>query len=35
VTEFDFRWDNRKVTDREPSDTLPQSIAGKRPTYVR
>lgn len=33
VTEFDFRWNHRKVTDRERSDTLLQSIAGKRLTY--
>lgn len=34
MTEFDFRWNNRKVTDRERSDTLLQSIAGKRLTYA-
>jgi len=33
VTEFDFRWNHRKVTARERSDTLLQSIAGKRLTY--
>lgn len=33
VTEFDFRWNHRKATDRERSDTLLQSIAGKRLTY--
>lgn len=33
VTEFDFRWNHRKVTDRERSDTLLQSIAGKRLAY--
>lgn len=33
VTEFDFRWNHRKTTDRERSDTLLQSIAGKRLTY--
>lgn len=33
ATEFDFRWNHRKVTDRERSDTLLQSIAGKRLTY--
>lgn len=33
VTEFDFRWNHRKVSDRERSDKLLQSIAGKRLTY--
>lgn len=33
VTEFDYRWNHRKATDRERSDTLLQSIAGKRLTY--
>ncbi len=33
VSEFDFRWNHRKVTDRERSDTLLQSIAGKRLQY--
>ncbi len=33
ATECDFRWNHRKVTDRERSDTLLQSIAGKRLTY--
>ena len=33
VTEFDFRWNHRKTTDRERSDILLQSIAGKRLTY--
>jgi hypothetical protein len=34
VTEFDFRWNHRKTTDRERSDTLLQSIAGRRLTYA-
>lgn len=33
VTEFDFRWNHRKVTDRERSDTLLQAVSGKRLTY--
>jgi hypothetical protein len=32
VTEFDFRWDHRKTTDRERSDKLLTEIAGKRLT---
>jgi transposase-like protein len=31
--EFDFRWNHRKVSDRERSDKVLQSIAGKRLTY--
>lgn len=34
VTEFDFRWNNRKTTDRERSDKLLTEIAGKRLTYA-
>lgn len=33
VTEFDFRWNHRKATDRERASILLQSIAGKRLTY--
>lgn len=33
VTEFDFRWNHRKVTDRERSDTLLTSIGGRRLQY--
>ena len=33
VTEFDFRWNHRKVTDRERSDTLLTQIGGKRLQY--
>ncbi|KFN49256.1 IS1595 family transposase [Arenimonas composti] len=33
VTEFDFRWNHRKISDRERSDKLLQSVAGKRLTY--
>ncbi|MBW8312079.1 MAG: IS1595 family transposase [Rhizobium sp.] len=33
VTEFDFRWNHRKVTDRERSDTLLAGVGGKRLTY--
>lgn len=35
VTEFDYRWNNRKTTDKERSDTLLSSVAGKRLTYRR
>lgn len=34
VTEFDFRWNHRKVSDRERSDTLLKSIGGKRLKYA-
>ena len=33
VTEFDFRWNNRKVTDRERSDALLGMVGGKRLRY--
>jgi transposase-like protein len=33
AVEFDFRWNHRKVTDKERAATLLQSIAGKRLTY--
>lgn len=33
VTEFDFRWNNRKTTDKERSDALLQSVAGRRLKY--
>ena len=35
VTEFDFRWNNRKSSDRERSDTLLASVGGKRLAYRR
>jgi len=34
VTEFDFRWNHRKETDRERSDSLLMQLAGKRLTYT-
>jgi transposase-like protein len=33
VTEFDYRWNHRKVTDRERSDTLLTKVTGKRLMY--
>ena len=33
VTEFDFRWNNRKTTDAERSACLLTNVAGKRLTY--
>lgn len=33
ATEFDFRWNNRKITDRERSDILLSEIGGKRLKY--
>ena len=33
VTEFDYRWNHRKVSDRERSDALLSQIHGKRLTY--
>jgi transposase-like protein len=33
VIEFDFRWNHRKTTDAERSDTLLTKVAGKRLTY--
>ena len=33
VTEFDFRWNYRKTTDRERADALLGEVAGKRLTY--
>ena len=33
VTEFDFRWNHRKETDRERSDHLLMQLSGKRLTY--
>jgi len=33
VTEFDYRWNNRKITDKERSDKLLTQVAGKRLTY--
>lgn len=35
VTEFDFRWNHRKVTDRERADSLLSAVAGKRLMYRR
>jgi transposase-like protein len=35
VTEFDFRWNHRKTTDRERSDTLLSQVGGKRLQYRR
>jgi transposase-like protein len=35
VTEFDFRWNNRKTTDKERSDNLLGQVTGKRLTYRR
>lgn len=33
ATEFDFRWNHRKITDRERSDMLLTGIGGKRLQY--
>ena len=33
VTEFDFRWNHRKTTDRQRSDALLMSVGGKRLRY--
>ena len=33
VTEFDFRWNHRKTSDRERGDILLASISGKRLKY--
>lgn len=33
VVEFDYRWNMRKCTDKERSDSLLQRVAGKRLTY--
>ena len=33
VTEFDFRWNNRKICDRERVDVLLQGVAGRRLMY--
>jgi len=33
ATEFDYRWNNRKITDKERSDKLLGRIAGKRLRY--
>ncbi|MBS0566095.1 MAG: IS1595 family transposase [Proteobacteria bacterium] len=35
VTEFDYRWNNRKVSDKERSDKLLTQLHGKRLTYRR
>ena len=34
-TEFDFRWNNRKTTDKERSDLLLSKVGGKRLQYRR
>jgi transposase-like protein len=33
VTEFDFRWNNRKICDRDRVDVLLQGVAGRRLMY--
>ena len=33
VTEFDFRWNHRKTTDKEQADSLLRQVTGKRLTY--
>jgi len=33
VTEFDYRWNNRKATDKERTDRLLTQVHGKRLTY--
>ena len=33
VTEFDFRWNHRKASDKERSDALLKQLAGKRLVY--
>jgi transposase-like protein len=33
VTEFDYRWNHRKVSDKERSDALLQQLSGKRLVY--
>lgn len=33
ATEFDYRWNNRKITDKERSDKLLAQVSGKRLTY--
>jgi hypothetical protein len=35
VTEFDYRWNNRKTSDKQRSDKLLTKVAGKRLTYRR
>jgi hypothetical protein len=35
VTEFDFRWNNRKCSDKERADTLLSGVHGKRLKYRR
>jgi transposase-like protein len=35
ATEFDYRWNNRKITDKERSDKLLTQLHGKRLTYRR
>lgn len=35
VTEFDFRWNHRKTTDKERADTLLIGVGGKRLQYRR
>lgn len=33
VTEFDFRWNHRKITDKERADALLEQLSGKRLMY--
>ncbi len=35
VTEFDFRWNHRKTTDKERADALLSGVSGKRLQYRR
>ena len=35
LTDFDYRWNNRKVTDKERSDKQLVQVSGKRLTYRR
>ncbi len=35
VVEFDYRWNQRKLTDKERSDALLRQVQGKRLTYRR
>lgn len=35
VTEFDFRWNHRKATDKDRADALLSSVSGKRLQYRR
>ncbi|MHB1273298.1 MAG: transposase [Rhodanobacter sp.] len=33
VTEFDFRWNSRKICDSERVQSLLRQVGGRRPTY--